>query len=271
MPVPATGAYLGAWIHPVSPGATSSSFATEQEYLTSVQRATIHHLGILHVYSSFRKPAPISSLTAISSNGSIPMIDWGCTSAGAVTSGADDATITAFAQALRSYAKPVLLRECWEMNFPKTHSQLFDATQFVASWRHIWTIFRQVGVPNVSFVWCPGVSGTDPAPFYPGDRYVDWIGVDGYDRTGTSTFSSLFSGFYQTWSTHGKPMVVCETGSMGANQAAYIGSIGTDAPTMPDFKAVVYFDGVGPAGSWVLTGAGLTAFGALARNPYFAH
>jgi hypothetical protein len=64
-------------------------------------------------------------------------------------------------------------------------------------------------------------------------------------------------------------MMVAETGAAGPAQPAYLGSIATDLPTLPQFKAVLYFDAPGPAGAWQLTPAGLAAFGALARNPYF--
>ena len=121
----------------------------------------------------------------------------------------------------------------------------------------------------MAFVWCPALTGVDPQPYFPGAAEVDWIAVDGYDRDGTQTFGSLFAPFYRTWVGQGKPMMVAETGAAGADQAAFIDSIGTDAPTMPGVKAVAYFDAPGPLENWQFTPAGLQAFARLAAQPYF--
>ncbi len=269
--VPATGAYLGAWLHPVAAGSGGPAFAVEQRTIPAVQSVTGRPLAILHVYSPWRRPAPVANLEAISANGSIPLLDWGCAGDGAaVAGGTDDALITAYADTLKSYGKPVFLRWCWEMNLVESHADVGGPSGFVSAWIHIWELFRAAGATNVSFVWCPAVSGADPAPYYPGDAYVDWIGIDGYDLTGTSTFANLFSGFYQQWAAHGKPMMVAETGATSSAQAPYLESIGSGMPALPAFKAVVYFDASGPRAGWELTGDGLAAFGALARDPYFA-
>lgn len=235
-----------------------------------MQAATGRPLAILHVYAPWRRPAPVGDLQTVSGNGSIPLLDWGCADNGAaVSTGVDDAQITAYAQALKSFGKPVFLRWCWEMNLAASHPMVGGPTGFVSAWQHIWTIFHQAGATNVAFVWCPAVTGHDPAAYYPGDSYVDWLGIDGYDRSGSATFADLFSGYYQQWVDHGKPMMVGETGARAPSQVAFIESIAADMPTLPEFKAVVYFDAAGPAGSWQLQADGLRAFGTLARDPYF--
>jgi beta-mannanase len=53
-------------------------------------------------------------------------------------------------------------------------------------WRHVRSIFNQVGVRNVLWVWSPNVQSYKHRGLpslratYPGDRYVDMVGVDGY-------------------------------------------------------------------------------------------
>ena len=123
----------------------------------------------------------------------------------------------------------------------------------------------------MAFVWAPSVQ-KDATQYYPGDSYIDWIGVDGYDRKrhGTTAFSDVFSSFYQQWSVHAKPIMVAETGAMGADQAAYLQGIQTDLPSQfPNIKAVVYFDAGGSAGDWSLAGNGVTAFKNLVGSSYF--
>ena len=268
--VPTSGAYLGAWLHPTAAVAGSPSFVVEQQALPAVRAATGHPLGILHLYVGWRQPAPVADLAAVAAAGSVPLLDWGCAPDGPqVAGGADDALITRFATSLRTYGGPVLLRWCWEMNLVGSHPGVGGPVGFTTAWSHIRALFTSAGADNVSFVWCPALSGADPTPYFPGASEVDWIGIDGYDRSGTETFGSLFTSFYRQWVGQGKPLLVAETGSSGSSQPAFIASIGTDLPALPEIKGVVYFDAPGPAAPWEFTPAGLAAFAALAREPYF--
>lgn len=269
--MPVTGAYLGAWLQPLTTVPGHGTFAGEQQALPAVESALGRPLGLLHVYSGWSAPAPLSALDAVASRGSIPILDWGCPGATAdVVTGLDDHLIRAEARALVAYGRPVFLRWCWEMNLLASHPALGGPADYVAAWRHIWTVFHEAGATNVSFVWCPALSGRDPAPYYPGADYVDWIGVDGYDHTGAGTFASVFGAYVGTWSQQGKPIMVAETGSPADNQVAYLQSVEEDLPSMPSVRAVVYFDAVGPLQDWRLTPAGLTAFAQLAGSPVFA-
>ncbi len=120
-PVPSTGAYLGAWLQPVPAGGTDT-FAAERQALPGIQAALGHPLALVHVYTAWQAPAPIADLVAIDANGSMPILDWGCAPDGAaVASGAEDGLITAYAQALKDFGHPVLLRWCWEMNLAASH------------------------------------------------------------------------------------------------------------------------------------------------------
>jgi len=268
--VPSTGAYLGAWLHPSAPAAGQSAFAVEQRAVPAVLAAAGRPLGLLHVYTPWGRPAPVAELRAIVADGSVPIVDWGCgPDVAAVGGGSDDSLITTYADALKGFGGPVFLRWCWEMNLVATHPQLGGPAGFVGAWDHIRALFRQAGAGNVSFVWCPALTGSDPTPYFPGAGEVDWIGVDGYDRDGAQTFAGLFGAFVHEWERQGKPLMVAETGAAGEAQPAYIGSIGTGAPTLPSVKAVVYFDAPGPLDTWQLTPAGLTAFGHLAATAYF--
>lgn len=64
-----------------------------------------------------------------------------------------------------------------------------DATtidDFVTSWRHLYEMLADTGLTDdqVQWVWNPNATehGThDTESYYPGDEYVDWIGIDGYN------------------------------------------------------------------------------------------
>jgi beta-mannanase len=245
--------------------------------LSTLGAAGADKLGILAIYEPFATPAPTADLEQIVATGAIPLISWGCTSVSAVASGQDDSTITAYAQSLKAFAHPVLLRWFWEMNLPNAKAMKCLAgagpAEFVAAWQHIATIFRQVGATNVALVWCPSEQGgvANLASFFPGPTWVDWIGADGYDRkgTGAAALSEVFGSWYSTYAPYGKPMIIGETGAMPSDQAAYLQAIQTELPSQfPNIRALVYFDAAGPAGQWQLT-TGLAAFNALADDPYF--
>ena len=124
--IPTSGAYLGAWINPVNPPKTGKLLPGEQEIQ---QVATFNALigkqvAVLHVYTPFKTPLPVTALTAIDKNGSIPLIDWTCGDLSQINSGADDMLITNYAQSIKQYAKPVFLRCYWEMNIATTFNSL---------------------------------------------------------------------------------------------------------------------------------------------------
>jgi hypothetical protein len=77
------------------------------------------------------------------------------------------------------------IRTGWEFNgdwFP--WSAIGKEQSFIDAWRHFVTSFKSVS-GRFRFDWCPnfGESGMNPEDAYPGDDYVDIIGMDIYDET----------------------------------------------------------------------------------------
>lgn len=140
---------------------------------------------------------------------------------------------------------PVLyIRTGWEFNggwFPWTvhHGRGDD---FIAAFQQFVTTFRSVS-PRFRFDWCPvwgnQVRGNNgkPAPlgdFYPGDEYVDVIGLDIYDETKYTKIADpkkrwqfyLRRGHGLKWhrdfaAKHGKPMAFSEWGVGGGGDDPY--------------------------------------------------
>ena len=93
------------------------------------------------------------------------------------------------ALAVKDFGGPVFISINHEMNgnwYPYSQSypgSTTTAADFVAAWQRIVTIFNQNGAGNVAWVWSPNVpdvGGIGYASYYPGDEYVDWIGVSLY-------------------------------------------------------------------------------------------
>ena len=92
-----------------------------------------------------------------------------------------------------------------------------SASAFVAAWRHIHNLFIQAGASNVIWVWNPNIINPVPQvqlePYWPGDAYVDWVGITGYFPTsGPETFASLYDptmAEIKKFTT--KPIIIAET------------------------------------------------------------
>jgi hypothetical protein len=103
--------------------------------------------------------------------------------------GVYDAYFEEAAEAVRDFGAPVFISINHEMNgdwypfseaFPKSG---VTTQHYIASWRRIVEIFRRKKADNAAFVWSPNVPDVGPIPFakyYPGDEYVDWVGVSFY-------------------------------------------------------------------------------------------
>jgi Bacterial Ig-like domain/Glycosyl hydrolase family 26 len=147
-----------------------------------------------------------------------------------INSGAHDAYIDEVARRIGAVGKRVLIRFAHEMNgnwsWPWLNQPPAD---YIAAWKRIVSRFRSLGVTNVEWVWSPntvtvGGSAKDFTPWYPGDAYVDWTALDGYNwgtvHTGWRTFRESFeysTGLITALSPRG--LIIAETGchSRGPN------------------------------------------------------
>jgi Glycosyl hydrolase family 26 len=191
--------------------------------------------------------------------GDIPAVDWANDSSASdadIAAGKYDSYITSQAQAMKSFAHPLFLLWDEEMNgswYPYSPGQNGNtAASFVAAWRHIHDIFAAVGATNVTWVWCPNVdpdnSMTPLSQLYPGDAYVDWTGLNGYNWGGSSwmsfaqVFTTSYNALLQVAPT--KPILIGETasGEDGGSKAGWItDALSTQLPqNFPQIKALLW-------------------------------
>ncbi|MDD9268681.1 stalk domain-containing protein [Paenibacillus sp. GCM10023248] len=116
---------------------------------------------------------------------------------------------------------PIFLRFAGEMNgaWVKWHG---NPAQYIAKFRMLHDVFA-AEAPNVAMVWSPGdVPANDIDPYYPGDAYVDWVGVslyiEPYENGDPSLPSMLATSnverltrLYDTYADR-KPLMLSETG-----------------------------------------------------------
>lgn len=287
LPVPTSGAYFGAWVNPMGSGATPAQVISQTATFESqIGRKLAIHLS----YNGWSNSFPTSQISDDVTNNRVPLISMSCGMNNAATAaGGEDSNIIATANALKGLGIPVMLRWEWEFNLTSNNSAcLLDPTKssdplstqesdFIAAWKHIWTLFKQQGATNVIFVWNPSGGGVNPTPFYPGDTYVDWIGIDHYDQTASdASFSDVFSGPYSVNAVHNKPIIIGETGAYAANQGVFISQAESMIKTSQFslIKAYCYFDAPGMTSqSYVLNTStpGFTSITNLGADSYFGY
>jgi hypothetical protein len=167
-----------------------------------------------------------------------------------------DAYIKSFAQAIKDYQNPVMIRFGHEMNgdwYPWGQRP----GEYIKAYRYLVSKFRQIGVENVNFMWSinsdnvPYTDIKNAAEYYPGDDVVDIIGIDGFnfglaEQSSTwRSFKDIFLPAYQFASTYQKPISISETASSeeGGNKAEWISQMFTDLKTVfPKVTDLVWFD-----------------------------
>ena len=193
-------------------------------------------------------------------------LSTGSDSLSSVASGSRDSYWKTFAQEAAAYGKPFFLRFDWEMNggwYPwgTTSSSQNTPADYVAAWRHVHDIFTAAGATNVTWVWCPNVEFSGSVPYsqlYPGDSYVDWTCLDGYNKASSSrSFSDLFTQSYDDVLkiAPSKPVMIGEVASLEytpGTKATWISNMLTELPTdFPQVKALVWFNWrISESGTW---------------------
>lgn len=210
-------------------------------------------------------------MNAIRAHGAIPLLTWDpenpvpggpdqpAYSLQNIINGNFDSYITSWALASKAWGHPFFLRFAHEMNgYWNPWSAQVNGNQpgqFVLAWRHVHDIFTHLGVTNVTWVWAPNIDYSTSTPLselYPGDAYVDWVGMDGYNwgplqgHTWQS-FSSLFSQTYNDiLNITSRPIMIAETASteVGGDKASWItDAFVTQLPNnFPNIYAVVWFN-----------------------------
>ncbi|MEO6006013.1 MAG: glycosyl hydrolase [Opitutus sp.] len=69
---------------------------------------------------------------------------------------------------------------------------------YVAMWRRVVGMFDELslGAEHLQWIWCVNnddVGGSPAESFYPGDGYVDWVAIDGYNWGRSQTWSTWLS------------------------------------------------------------------------------
>jgi beta-mannanase len=181
------------------------------------------------------------------------MVSWRGGALADITSGASDALIARAARQLKRMDRPVLLRWGWEMNgdwyawSAARNGQDNDA--YIKAWQRLHRIFAEEKATNVSWVWSPNWNSSPAeewntfAALYPGDKFVDWVGVSGYNLH-RETPEKLFAPIYRAYAAR-KPIMITEVGAMdrgGRTKADWITLFAKWVEAHPGIGGVTWFD-----------------------------
>lgn len=185
-----------------------------------------------------------------------------------IIDGAFDDYLRQYARDVAALGLPVAIRLDHEMNgawYPWSE-QGYNGAQvngnnrgdFVRMWRHVHDIFEAEGAnEHVVWVWAPNIVNKLPKlnqpldytrSLYPGDEYVDWVGLSGYyrppyDANQTPTFAWTFDrSLDQLRSITDKPILLAEIGASesGGDKAAWVTDL-FDALAEPQNADVIGF------------------------------
>ena len=259
---------IGVTTRPLASQAARPWTPDDLQTVNRFEQAAHKHASIVMWYADWRQSAPpLVQLQAVQRRGSTPEITWepwdstkGLYSRQPhyqlrnIIAGKFDSYISAWARSLAAWGKPVRLRLAQEMNggwYPWSEQTNGNRQgEFVRAWRHVHDIFAAADATNVRWVWSP-VSGA-PREYFPGDRYVDVLGVTCLNG-GTAAFNQGWRSFASICGNSIRqlhalapklPIELAEVGSAeaGGSKAAWINDLFGFLGDHPEVKSLVWFN-----------------------------
>jgi len=168
-----------------------------------------------------------------------------------VLAGADDDALTRLGQEIAAYERPVVVSIDPEANGPwySYGTRKASPAQYVALYRHVHDVLQQAGARNVTWAWT--ISNSPPIThpsllrsLYPGEAYVDWIGIDGYFIGSEDSWQQVFGRVLgEVRQFTGKPFLITETSVQSGPQAAqWVRELFAGVESTPGIVGFVWFD-----------------------------
>lgn len=280
---PRAGAYIGLY---------SEQDPGMQNYYTRSQSIYGKDHAIYLAYTQWGKPFPNQHAARAKEAGAALQIGW--EPMGGLDEVRDGDYLRQWARDAKAAGIPIFLRYACEMNGNWTPWS-GDPARYIEKFRLVHDVL-EAEAPNVAMVWSPNdVPRYSMEPYYPGDEYVDWVGISLYTEPyengdpslpmfGTSPVERLDE-LYRLYADR-KPIMISETAVSHYSHQA--GEDVTDWALMnlhrlyevmpkkyPRLKAITYFnvnlEGRESDNNYLLRDneAMLAAYKSIISSPYF--
>lgn len=236
--------------HGLMPGVFEQGFPQSTAKLTEFARATEVKPQIVMYFSSWYEPFSASFAQAVRGQGAYVLVQMqpDNISLASIAAGRQDTYLYSYALAVRGFRYPVILSFAHEMNgnWYSWGDGRASPASFVAAWRHVVQVFRNVGATNVTWLWTVNsTAGASAAlsQWWPGKTYVNWIGIDGYYSHSSDTFGQIFGGTLDIVRKFSDaPVLLAETAvGTTSNRESQIASLFADARSK-HLLGVLWFD-----------------------------
>jgi mannan endo-1,4-beta-mannosidase len=209
--------------------------------------------NLVAIFESFKDGFAAAEVRKVYEYGGLAMVRWEPKDVpmADLAAGKYDQYVVTFAKAVRALNLPIALTFGHEMNgnWYTWGTKSTTPAEFVAAWRHIHDIFAAQDATNVLWTWTPNVvtylKQVKLAPYYPGDQYVDWAGIDGYySQHGPKSYSELFvPTIAEIRAITTKPVVIVETGMESSSaRPGQIENLLSTVATSTDVIGCIYFN-----------------------------
>ena len=179
-----------------------------------------------------------------------------------ILDGKHDEFLRAYAQDVVEFGHPVLFRPFNEMNgdwctYSAYHTSR-DTDIFKELYQYVYSIFEEAGADNVIWVWNPNEKSfpdfkwNNELMYYPGDKYVDVVGLTGYN-TGTyyngetwRSFQEIYDPLYQrAVALYDKPLMITEfaSSSVSLSKEQWVANMFSCIDNYPNIKVAIWWDG----------------------------
>lgn len=163
-----------------------------------------------------------------------------------------DTYLTSFAKDAKTYRYPVILVPFEEMNgnwYPWSGTTNGNTPRaHIAAYRYVHSFFKDA--PNVQFGWSvnsnsvPDTYENRIAAYYPGDAYVDYVGVNGFNfGEPWQSFEQIFGAAFDQLRTYKKPLFIFSMASAdGPLKATWIRDAMRQIAREPDLAGWIWFN-----------------------------
>ncbi len=266
---PETAAFYKKYFKPEagqSWGIFENSALADITYLNNLEQRLDYKFDFLVWYKSIGTDFPQQEMeTAYKNNKYVELTlqyPLGNNLSYAILNGQYDTYLRNYALKVKDFKHPVLFRLNNEMNGDWcSYSSLYtskDTELYKAVWRHTYNIFKTAGVDNAVWVWnpndasFPGFKWNHALNYFPGEAYVDVIGLTGYN-TGNyypgetwREFNNIYQPLYDEYNVVFKyPFMITEFGcnSVGGDKTQWVEQMFSSMPGYPKIKVAIWFNG----------------------------